>query len=138
MPRILGIDYGNKRVGLAVTDPLKIIASPLDTIHAKDIVAYLKNYCLREEVEKIIVGEAKTLRNENTHSSESISNFVKHLKKTFPTISIEMIDERFTSKIAMRSMVDMGLKKKDRQKKENLDKISASLILQTYLDKTAI
>ncbi|HPE55368.1 MAG TPA: Holliday junction resolvase RuvX [Bacteroidales bacterium] len=134
MGRILAIDYGQKRVGLAVTDEHQIIATALDTIHVKDIIAYLKQYVQQEKVDCIVVGEPKQMNNKASESVKYIDPFVKHLKKIFSDIPIDRYDERFTSSMALQSMIDMGSKKKDRQKKENIDKISAVLILQSYLE----
>lgn len=134
MGRILAIDYGQKRVGLAVTDEHQIIATALDTIHVKDIIAYLKQYVQQEKVDCIVVGEPKQMNNKASESVKYIDPFVKHLKKIFSDIPIDRYDERFTSNMALQSMIDMGSKKKDRQKKENIDKISAVLILQSYLE----
>src|SRR5690606_8782445 len=133
MSRLLAIDYGTKRVGLAVTDPLKMIASPLDTIHSKDVIAYLKNYHLKENIEAFIVGMPKNLNNQDTNATGLLRQFVKLLEKNFPGMPIHLVDERFTSKMALQTMIAGGTKKKDRAKKENLDKISAAIILQSYL-----
>ena len=133
MGRILAIDYGQKRVGLAVTDEHRIIATALDTIHVKDIIAYLKQYVQQEKVDCIVVGEPKQMNNKASESVKYIDPFVKHLKKIFSDIPIDRYDERFTSSMALQSMIDIKKKKKDRQKKENIDKISAVLILQSYL-----
>lgn len=134
MGRIIAIDYGSKRVGLAVTDPLRIIANSLEAVHSKDLIDYLKNYCAKENVDIIVVGEPKTLQNEKSDSARFIDPFVKHLERTFPTIKIVRYDERFTSKIAQQSMLIGGMKKKDRKVKENVDKISATILLQDYLE----
>ena len=133
MARILAIDYGTKRVGLAVTDPLKIIESALNTVHAKDVVVYLKSYTTKEEVERFVVGLPKRLDGSDSQSAVHVENFVNLLRKNFPNIPIERVDERFTSTIATRSLLEMGLKKKDRANKGNVDQVSAVLILQTYL-----
>jgi putative Holliday junction resolvase len=133
MGRILAIDYGSKRVGLAVTDPLKILATGLTTIHSKDLIAYLEKYCVEEKVELIVVGEPKQLNNLQSDSARFIEPFVKHLQKKFPQILIERFDERFTSKIAQQTMLLGGLKKKDRQNKELVDMMSATIILQDYM-----
>ena len=133
MGRILSIDYGTKRVGLAVTDPLKIIATGLDVIHPMNLIAFLKNYDTQENIELFVVGHAKTVRNQDSDSMKHIIPFVKKLKKEFPNKEVIMIDERFTSVIAQQAMIDGGMKKKNRQKKENVDIISATLILQSYL-----
>jgi len=131
--RVLAIDYGNKRVGIAVTDPLKLIATPLDTVHAKDILNFLKAYTQKEEVEAMVVGMPKTLGNNPTDVTSAVVGFVRKLKKELPTIPVFTVDERFTSKMAFQAMIDGGLKKKDRRNKETVDKVSATIILQSYL-----
>ena len=133
MGRILAIDYGSKRVGLAVTDPLRIIASGLDTVHSKDLIAFLETYFKKEQVDIIVIGEPKTLSNEASDSARFIEPFVTHMRKKFPDKKIERFDERFTSTMAHQTMLAGGLKKKDRQNKELVDKISATIILQDYL-----
>lgn len=133
MSRILAIDYGTKRVGLAVTDPLRIIATALDTVHSKDVVNYLQKYCAENEVAIIVVGEPKRFSGEQDKIGKIIDDFVISLKRKFPTISIEREDERFTSKLASQSLHLMGASKKQREKKENVDKIAATIILQSYL-----
>ena len=134
MGRILSRDYGQKRVGLAVTDELQIIATALDTVHAKDIIDYLKLYLKREQVDCIVVGEPRQMNNTASESVKFIEPFVKRLKKVFPFMQIERYDERFTSKIASQTMISAGLKKKDRQNKSTIDKISAVIILQSYME----
>ncbi len=134
MPRILAIDYGSKRVGLAVTDPLQMIASGLTTVHSKDLIKFLEDYLKKEAVECIVVGEPKTLMNEASNSARFIEPFVKHLTKKFPSIKIERYDERFTSALAQQAMLMGGLKKKDRQNKETVDMVSATILLQDYLE----
>jgi putative Holliday junction resolvase len=134
MGRVLSFDYGTKRIGIAATDPLKIIASALDTIHPKDIIAYLKKYLSHESVECFVVGKPMKLDGSDSESAVHVKNFISLLNKNFPEIPVKSIDERFTSSIAQKSMIEMGLKKKDRQKKEHVDQISAVLILQTFLD----
>ncbi|BDD09039.1 putative pre-16S rRNA nuclease [Fulvitalea axinellae] len=134
MGRLLAIDYGTKRVGVAVSDPLKIISSPLDVVHSKDIIKYLKNYVAKEDVEIFIVGMPKKLDNTDTNNTSHVKGFVKQLKKQIPQIPVELHDERFTSKIAMRAMIDGGMKKKDRREKGNVDKVSAAVILQSYME----
>jgi len=133
MSRILAIDFGQKRVGLAVTDESRIIATALDTVHVKDIFSWLKNYLSRENVDCIVVGEPKQMNNTDSDSVIYINPFVKKLRREFPEVRIDRYDERFTSKMAAESMIASGMKKKDRQKKENVDKISAVLILQSYM-----
>lgn len=138
MGRIVGIDYGTKRVGLAVTDPLKIIASPLDTIHSKDVLNFLKKYDSAEGIEVFAVGMPKNTDNQPTNATPHVKIFVKHLKKAFPNTPIHLIDERFTSKMALDAMIAGGTKKKDRREKGNIDKISAAIILQSYMDSHSI
>lgn len=133
MARILAIDYGGKRVGLAVTDTLQLIANGLDTVATKEIFVFLKNYLAKEVVECVVVGEPKRLNLMDTHSTEMTEKFVKELKNKFPAMKIERMDERFTSKMAFQAMIDGGLKKKDRKNKETVDKVSATLILQSYM-----
>lgn len=134
LSRILAIDYGQKRVGLAVTDKLKLIATPLGTIHPKFILDFLKKYISEENVECIVVGEPKQMDNTKSESSKFVEPFIKLLKKTFPLIPIQRMDERFTSKMAFQTLVDAGLKKKDRQNKSLVDSISATIILQSYME----
>ena len=133
MGRLLAIDYGTKRVGIAVSDPLKIIATALDTIHSKDVMDFLKKYHLTENIEKFVVGMPKNLDGTTTDATKHVEIFIKQLKKNFPDISIHLIDERYTSKIAQQSMIASGMKKKDRQVKSNIDKISAVIILQDFM-----
>lgn len=134
MGRILAIDYGNKRVGLAVTDPLKIVANALDTVPAHEILNYLTAYTAREQVEKFVVGLPKQMNGSNSESMKYIEPFVKKLKEKFPEIEVQFVDERFTSVLAHRTMLEGGLKKKDRQDKALVDRISATIILQTYME----
>lgn len=133
MPRILAIDYGGKRTGIAVTDPLKIIATALTTVSSKDVIAFLIDYCNKEEVERFVVGYPVGLRSEETDGTKLVEAFSIKLKKAFPDKPIHFIDERFTSKIAMQTMVAGGMSKKDRRVKGNVDKISAVIMLQDYL-----
>jgi len=132
--RILAIDYGQKRVGLAVTDTLKIIATNLTTVASKDIFDFLKNYFIKEKVDIIIVGLAKKLNNTDSSSMQFIKPFAEKLKKTFPELPIEMYDERYTSKLALRAMIESGASKKTRRNKALLDSISATILLQNYLE----
>jgi len=134
MSRILAIDYGSKRVGLAVTDELQLIATGLTTVHSKDVIAFLKDYIKKEPVERIIVGDARNMDNTKSDSARFIEPFVVHLSRQFPEIPIDRMDERFTSKIAFQSMIDAGLNKKSRQNKALVDKISATLILQSWME----
>ena len=133
MSRIMAIDYGQKRVGLAVTDPMQIIASPLDTVETKRIFDYLKNYLQKEQVEKIIIGMPYRADGSLPPWAQQIKDFAGKIKEMFPGIEIEFYDERYTSKMAQQALVQGGFKKKDRRKKENLDKISATIMLQEYL-----
>lgn len=135
MARILAIDYGSKRVGIAVTDPLQIIASGLTTIHSKDVMEFLKSYVTAEQVESFVVGIPRRLNNSSTHATPLVENFMKELKKKFPDIPVYGIDERFTSKIASRSLIESGVKKKDRRNKELVDTASATLILQSFMEQ---
>ncbi|MBR6333888.1 MAG: Holliday junction resolvase RuvX [Bacteroidales bacterium] len=141
MGRILAIDYGQKRVGFAVTDELRICANPLDTIPVAQAFDFLKNYLLKEKVDVIVVGEPRKLDNTPSDSTRYIEPFVNRLKKALPDISpgttIARVDERFTSRMAFQSMIDAGLKKKDRQNKALIDKVSAAIILQTYMEQLA-
>ena len=131
----MAIDYGSKRVGIAVTDPLQMIATGLTTVHSKDVIQFLKDYLAKESVECIVVGEPKQMNNRPSDSARFIEPFVKHLSRTFPQIKVERMDERFTSQMAFRTMIDSGLKKKERQNKELVDQVSATIILQSYLEK---
>lgn len=133
MARLLAIDYGTKRCGIAVSDPMQIIAQGLTTVHSKDIFDFLESYFAKEPVETIIVGEPKKLSGEATDATVHVNGFVKKLKEKFPGMKIERIDERFTSKMAFQTMIDSGLKKKDRQNKALVDEISATIILQSYM-----
>ncbi|MFC2138900.1 Holliday junction resolvase RuvX, partial [Bacteroidota bacterium] len=131
--RILAIDYGSKRVGLAVTDPLKLIANNIGTVHSKDIIQYLKDYISNEDVECFVVGEPKKMNNEPSDSMYLINSFLSLLNKHFPEIPVKLFDERFTSKLAVQAMINGGMKKKDRQNKKNIDAVSATILLQDYL-----
>ena len=135
MPRIIAFDYGTKRVGIAVTDPLQLIATGLETVHPKDITDYLKKYLESEQVERFVVGEPKQLDGSPSQSAQHVKGFITILKKNFPGITVETIDERFTSKMAASAIAQSGLKKSDRQKKELLDTVSAVIILQSYLER---
>ncbi len=133
MGRILAIDYGKKRVGLAVTDPLKIIAGGLTTVEASQTIDFLKKYTAQNVVELIVVGLPKTVKNTPSESMNYIRPFVGRLKKELPDIPVTFYDERFTSVLAHKTMLDAGLKKKDRANKALVDEISATIILQDYL-----
>ena len=133
MGRILALDYGVKRTGIAITDELKIIASGLTTVETKKIFSFLTNYLKNESVELFVIGEPKQMNNTESESAQFINPFIEKLSLTFPKIPIKRVDERFTSKMAFQSMIDSGLKKKQRQNKALIDEISATIILQTYL-----
>jgi len=133
--RILAFDYGTKRVGLAVTDPLQLIATALDTVHAKDVLAYVQAYVDREAVSTFVVGEPRQLDGAESQSAQHVKGFIRTLRRTFPTIPVETVDERFTSKIASASIAQSGMTKKKRQDKGLIDTVSAVLILQSYLEK---
>lgn len=134
MGRMMGIDYGRVRTGLSVTDPLRIIATALTTVDTRSLMAYIKDYCAREEVDVFVVGEAKRMDGSPSESAALIEPFVAELRQAFPDREVARVDERFTSKIAFRSMIDSGLKKKDRRNKGTIDQVSAVLILQSYMD----
>ena len=138
MPRLLAFDFGTKRLGIAVTDPMQMFATGLTTIHPIDVVAFLKNYLLTEQVETFIVGEPKQMDGTPSQSAPQVKGFVTILKKSFPDIPVEMIDERFTSKMASAVIAQSGLKKSDRQNKALVDTISATIILQSYLEKKSL
>ncbi len=133
MPRILAIDYGKKRTGIAVTDPLQIIATGLTTIESYKLISFLKEYFKKEMVELILMGEPKNLDDSDTHATAFVREITEKIKKEFPGIPIKMVDERFTSKMASRAMIDMGMKKKQRQNKALIDEIAATIMLQEYL-----
>lgn len=135
MGRVVAIDYGTKRVGLAVTDPLRIIATPLDTIHSKDVIDFLLKYNEKEGIDLFVVGMPKTLSGEDSSNATFVKSFIALLQKKFPDKKIEELDERFTSSIAQRTMIEGGMKKKDRQNKENVDKLSATIILQSWMER---
>ena len=135
MGRILAIDYGRKKSGLAVTDPLQIIANGLDTVPSHTLVEYLEKYFAQEDVELIVLGYPKQVSGEDSESMKYIKPFFNRLKNKFPDMPVEWVDERFTSKIAFQAMIDGGLKKKARQNKNLVDKISATIILQSYLEQ---
>jgi putative holliday junction resolvase len=134
MARILSIDYGIKRTGIAVTDDFQIIASGLTTIPSAEILSFLKTYFSKENVETVIVGEPKQMNGLPSESTEIIENFIVQFQTEFPTIKLERVDERFTSKMAFQTMIDSGLKKKQRQNKGLIDEIAATILLQDYLN----
>jgi putative Holliday junction resolvase len=133
--RILAIDYGRKRVGIAVTDPLQMIANGLTTIHSKDIWDFLANYFGEEKVDCVVVGYPKQMNNQASEAVRFINPFLKRFTKLYPEMEVKLVDERFTSKIAHQTMIDAGLKKKARQNKALVDTISATIILQSYLEQ---
>ena len=136
MARIMAIDYGLKRTGLAVTDPLQIIATGLTTVESPKLMQYLKDYFKRETVELVLVGEPKNWDDSDTHATPLVKALVVRLKKEFPAMPLLMVDERYTSKMASRAMIDMGLKKKQRQNKALVDEIAATIMLQEYLSRS--
>ena len=135
MGRILAVDYGLKRTGLAVTDPLRIIATPLETVLTADLMTFLKKYLTTEPVDEFVVGMPKTLKNEDSQIAPMVRVFVQQLKETFPDKPVHLADERFTSKLAQRALIEGGMKKKDRQVKGNIDKVSAAIILQDFMNQ---
>ena len=134
MGRLLAIDYGLKRVGLAVSDPMQIIATALETVPAHTVLDFLKRYCARESVEAFVVGKPLDLDLKPTDSTKAVEKFVQQLKKFFPDQTVHLHDERFTSKMALDAMIRGGSTKKDRRKKENIDKVSATIILQSFME----
>jgi putative holliday junction resolvase len=135
LSRILAIDYGRKRVGLAVTDPLQIIASRLDTVPSAQIWSFLEGYLQKEKVEKVLIGYPVQLNNQPSEALIYINPFIKLFARKFPGMEVELVDERFTSKLAHRAMLEGGLKKSDRQDKGLVDGISATIILQSWLEQ---
>lgn len=133
MARILAIDYGGKRTGLAVTDPLQIIATGLATIESRELIQYLKKYFAEEQVELVIIGLPRNWDESDTHGTPLVMSAIKQIKKEFPQIPLKTVDERYTSKMAKDAMLQMGMKKKDRRVKGNVDIIAATIILQEYL-----
>lgn len=130
----MAIDYGRKRVGIAVTDELQLISNALTTIHSRDVLDFLKEYLTRENVEAIVVGEPRQMNNTLSESEQFIRPFVKKLQKMFPGLTIERFDERFTSKMAFQTMIESGISRKARQDKATIDKISAVILLQSYME----
>jgi putative Holliday junction resolvase len=138
MPRILAIDYGIKRTGIAVTDELQIIASGLTTVPSETAISFLANYFAKENVSKVLIGDPKQMDGQPSESAPIIEKFVSDFNKNFPEMKVERVDERFTSKIAFQTMIDSGLKKKQRQNKALLDEIAATIMLQDYLTRKMI
>ena len=134
MPRLLAIDYGAKRTGIAVTDPLQIIATALDTVRTHDLLDFLKKYSQAESIEAFIVGMPRRPDNTESDNTPRVVAFVKILKKNFPDVPVHTHDERFTSSMALQSMIASGTKKSDRREKGNIDKISATIILQSFME----
>ena len=136
MSRIIAIDYGLKRTGIAVTDPLQIIATGLTTINSRELIPFLKTYCAQEQVEKIIIGEPKNWDDSDTHATPLVKKAIKEIKKHFPNLPLETVDERYTSKMAKDAMLEMGLKKMQRRNKALVDEIAATIMLQEYLGRS--
>ena len=134
----MAFDFGTKRLGIAVTDPLQLFATGLTTIHPKDVIEFLKKYLQTEQVETFIVGEPKQMNGTPSQSAPQVKGFITILKKNFPDIPVEMMDERFTSKMASATIAQSGLKKSDRQNKALIDTVSATIILQSYLEKKSL
>lgn len=137
MARILSIDYGAKRTGIAVTDPLQIIATGLGAVDTKDLLPFLKKYFAEEQVELVLIGEPKNWDESDTHATPLVNTFIKRMEKEFPSIPLKKVDERYTSKLARQAMIEMGMKKKERQNKKNVDEIAAIIMLQEYLNAIA-
>ncbi len=135
MDRIIGIDYGRKRVGVAVSDPLRIFASALDTVPAAKIIEYIKNYAQKEAVVRFVVGYPVNMDNTPSEAAADVDRFLKHLARAFPGVPVSLEDERFTSVLAHRAMIEGGMKARDRRDKMSVDKISAAIILQGWLDR---
>ncbi len=138
MGRILAIDFGRKRTGIAVTDTLQIIANGLTTVPTAQLMAFLADYIAKEAIDRVVIGLPKLMNNELSDNMANITPFVNRFKKLFPNIPVEYMDERFTSVLAHRAMIDGGLKKKDRQNKALVDEISATIILQSYMENKAM
>lgn len=138
MPRIIAIDYGIKRTGIAVTDDFQIIASGLTTVPSETLLSFLNDYFSKEIVELVLIGEPKQMNGLPSESSEIIEKFVQKFKETFPEMKVQRSDERFTSKMAFQTMIDSGLKKKQRQNKALVDEIAATIMLQDYLSRKMI
>lgn len=135
MPRIMAIDYGGKRTGIAVTDPLQIIATGLTTIESKELIPFLKKYLAAEEVERIIIGDPRNWNDSETHATPLVAAAIKEIQKNFPQLPIEKVDERYTSVMAKQTMLQSGLKKKARQNKTLVDEIAATILLQEWLGR---
>lgn len=133
MARILAIDYGGKRTGIAVTDPLQIIATGLETIESRELIPFLKKYLATEQVELIIIGLPKNWDDSDTHGTPLVQAAIKKIQKEFPNMPLKTVDERYTSKMAKDAMLEMGMKKKDRRVKGNVDVIAATIMLQEYM-----
>ena len=133
MPRILCIDYGLKRTGIAVTDPLQIIATGLTTLHSKELIPFLKDYFIKEQVELVLIGWPTNWDDSSTHATPLVEKCIKDLQKNFPAMPVKKVDERYTSKMAKAAMLEMGMKKKDRRNKAFVDEIAATIMLQEYL-----
>lgn len=138
MARLLAIDFGQKRTGIAVTDEFQIIASGLTTVNTSELMTFLKDYFQKEKVERVIIGEPKRLNNEPSEITPVLEAFITAFKTDFPVMAVERIDERFTSKMAFQTMIDSGLKKKQRQNKALIDEIAATIILQDYMGRNAM
>lgn len=135
MERVIGIDYGRKRVGVAVSDPLGIIASPLETVPAAKIIDYLKNYAQTQSISRFVIGYPMNMNNKPSEAAADVGIFLKLIARNFPDIPVTLEDERFTSVLAHRAMIDGGMKARDRRNKASVDRISAAIILQGYLDR---
>ena len=133
MARILCIDYGLRRTGVAVTDPLQIIATGLTTVDSKELISFLRKYFQQEQVELMVIGEPKNLDDSDTHATPLVNAIIVKLKKEFPQIPIKTVDERYTSKMAKQAIIEMGMKKKDRRNKRTVDQIAATIMLQEYM-----
>jgi putative Holliday junction resolvase len=137
VPRLLAIDYGKKRTGIAVTDPMQLIATGLTTVDTPQLMTFLKKYFEQEAVELVLIGMPVSLRNDDTHATPLVRHFITQFQKQFPTMPIKTLDERFTSKMAAQTLIDSGLKKKERQNKALLDEVSAVILLQGYMQGNA-
>lgn len=135
MGRLLGIDYGRKRIGVAVTDPLNIFASPLLTVPSQQFESFLTDYLKKETIDAFVIGYPVKMNNQPSDTVKFIDTFIRRLEKSFPGIPVHCADERFTSQMALRTMIEGGMKKKDRQDKSTVDKISAAIILQSFLER---